>query len=109
MAIQKETLAVEIEESLDGMTMLDLQEALPDNQPRYILLSYEYKHKDGRLSYPLVFIYWSPTTVKPEMHMLYAGSKVHIVQQCDCGKVFDIRELEELTDSWLHQKLAFFN
>lgn len=38
----------------------DLEEALPETSPRYVILSYEYKQSDGRVSYPLMFIYYSP-------------------------------------------------
>jgi hypothetical protein len=40
--------------------------------------------------------------------MLYAGAKMHVVQICDVGKVYDIRDLSNLTDEWLKEKLAFF-
>lgn len=40
--------------------------------------------------------------------MLYAGAKMHIVETCQVGKVFDIRELDNLNDEWLREKLAFF-
>ena len=28
--------------------------------PSYVVLSYKYEQKDGRISYPLLFIYYSP-------------------------------------------------
>lgn len=33
---------------------------LPEHAPRFIILSYEYHHKDGRTSFPLIFINWKP-------------------------------------------------
>ena len=38
----------------------DLEAELPTHEPRYIALSYCYNHDDGRISYPLVFIFVSP-------------------------------------------------
>jgi hypothetical protein len=58
--IDKESLKVVKDELLEGLSMEELAEELPENQPRYILFSYEYNHEDGRVSYPLVFFYWSP-------------------------------------------------
>lgn len=33
---------------------------LPVQQPRYIVISYERVHDDGRLSYPLCLVFYSP-------------------------------------------------
>ncbi|KAI3644596.1 hypothetical protein MP228_010760 [Amoeboaphelidium protococcarum] len=108
LKVDKDDFKVKIEQLLDGCTMEDLAEELPDNQPRFVVYSFEYVHQDGRVSYPLIFFYWSPTTVKPEMHMLYASAKTHVVQKCEVGKVYDIRELSTFTETWLKEKLSFF-
>eukprot|EP00158_Paraphelidium_tribonemae_P000733 Partr_v1_DN23287_c0_g2_i2_m35155 putative glia maturation factor len=108
LSVNKDRFEVEQDALLEGCSMDDLQEELPDNAPRFVLLSYEYVHPDGRTSYPLIFFYWSPVTVKPEMHMLYAAAKAHVVQKCEVGKVYDVRELETFSDHWLKSKLAFF-
>jgi len=34
---------------------------LPESSPRYVVLSYNLVHKDGRTSSPLVLINWVPT------------------------------------------------
>lgn len=100
---------VEEELFLESTSLEEISEELPDNQPRFVLISYRYQSTDGRLSFPMVFIYWSPVCVKPELHMLYAGAKTHIVNVCDCvGKVYDVREEEQLNDEWMREKLAFF-
>lgn len=49
-------------------------EELPDNNPRYILLSYPTKTKDGRIQSPLVMLYWIPPTSNQANRMLYAGA-----------------------------------
>ena len=38
----------------------DLVAALPAHNPRYVAYSYVYTHDDGRISYPLIFIFFSP-------------------------------------------------
>jgi len=46
----KKLLVVE-DQLLDPCTLEELREELPDNTPRYIVLSWEYHHKaDGRIS-----------------------------------------------------------
>jgi len=36
---------------------------------------------------------------------MYAGSKLSLQKEMDITKVFELRELEELTEEWLMSKL----
>ncbi|RXN02436.1 glia maturation factor gamma-like protein [Labeo rohita] len=79
-------------------------------------------HGDGRVSYPLCFIFSSPVGCKPEQQMMYAGSKNRLVQSADLTKVggraqalvfvtcyiFEVRNPDDLTEEWLKEKLSFF-
>ncbi|XP_021095451.1 glia maturation factor gamma isoform X5 [Heterocephalus glaber] len=38
----------------------ELKLELPERQPRFVVYSYKYVHEDGRVSYPLCFIFSSP-------------------------------------------------
>ena len=38
----------------------ELKLELPERQPRFVVYSYKYVHDDGRVSYPLCFIFSSP-------------------------------------------------
>lgn len=38
-----------------------MAEELPEFSPRYIVFSYCHAHGDGRVSYPLMFIYYCPS------------------------------------------------
>ena len=40
--------------------MDDLRESLPGHQPRFVVYSYRMEHADGRVSYPMYFIYITP-------------------------------------------------
>nr|XP_019962514.1 PREDICTED: glia maturation factor beta [Paralichthys olivaceus] len=86
----------------------DLKDELPERQPRFIVYSYKYQHNDGRVSYPLCFIFSSPVGCKPEQQMMYAGSKIRLVHTVELTKVFEIRSTEDLTEEWLREKLGFF-
>ena len=47
---------------------------LPENAPRFVLLSYEHKFKDGRVNYPLVLIDWVPAGAETGSLTLHAGA-----------------------------------
>lgn len=54
---------IEEDEAFDNdISVEDLAEELPDTSPRYVVYSYKYTHKDGRVSYPLIFIYYCPSS-----------------------------------------------
>ena len=48
-----------------------------ENSPRYVVLSYELNHKDGRTSFPLVLINWSPVTSEIGMLTLHASALIN--------------------------------
>jgi len=106
MKVNKENLTIILDEILEDTNAEEVRESLPDHQPRFVLLSYPLQHKDGRSSFPLCFIFSSPRDCKPELQMMYAGSKLSLVNQMELQNVFEIRELEELTEEWLTSKLV---
>ncbi|OCT64982.1 hypothetical protein XELAEV_18041223mg [Xenopus laevis] len=101
MKIDKDRRLVVLEEEHEGISPDELKDELPERQPRFIVYSYKYQHDDGRVSYPLCFIFSSPLGCKPEQQMMYAGSKNKLV--------FEIRNTEDLTEEWLTEKLGFFH
>ncbi|CAH2329008.1 Glia maturation factor beta [Pelobates cultripes] len=120
MKIDKDRRLVVLEEEHEGISPDELKDELPERQPRYPLFngiasprsqiySYKYLHDDGRVSYPLCFIFSSPVGCKPEQQMMYAGSKNKLVQTAQLTKVFEIRNTEDLTEEWLTEKLGFFH
>ncbi|XP_035241374.1 glia maturation factor gamma [Anguilla rostrata] len=108
MKIDKEKQMVILEEEYDDISLDDLRNELPERQPRFIVYSYKYVHGDGRVSYPLCFIFCSPVGCKPEQQMMYAGSKNRLVQIAELTKVFETRNADDLSEEWLKEKLAFF-
>lgn len=109
MKIDKDKSLVVLDEELEGISPDELKDELPERQPRFIVYSYKYQHDDGRVSYPLCFIFSSPVGCKPEQQMMYAGSKNKLVQTAELTKVFEIRNTEDLTEEWLREKLGFFH
>ncbi|EMP27820.1 Glia maturation factor gamma [Chelonia mydas] len=126
MKIDKERQLVVLEEEFQDISPEELKSELPERQPRYPSAvgrgrgdpsqlaghgprtCYKYVHDDGRISYPLCFIFSSPVGCKPEQQMMYAGSKNRLVQAAELTKVFEIRTTEDLTEEWLRERLAFF-
>uniref|UniRef100_A0A2K6MXN6 Glia maturation factor n=2 Tax=Rhinopithecus TaxID=542827 RepID=A0A2K6MXN6_RHIBE len=89
MKIDKDKHRVVLDEELEGIS--------PDEL------------KDELVPYPLCFIFSSPVGRKPEQQMMYAGSKNKLVQRAELTKVFEIRNVEDLTEEWLSDKLGFFH
>jgi len=106
--INKNDLVVEIEHTLNNQSCEDIGEMLPESAPRYVVYSYKYVHSDGRLSFPLCFIFYSPQAVNPALNMLYSSTKNVLVNRLEIMKIFDITSTSELTEEWLLTKLAFF-
>ncbi|KAM6969239.1 glia maturation factor beta [Tautogolabrus adspersus] len=108
MKIDKERQLVVLDEEHEDISPDDLKDELPERQPRFIVYSYKYQHDDGRVSYPLCFIFSSPAGCKMELQMMYAGSRQVLVKAAQLSKVFEIRATEDLTEDWLRERLGFF-
>eukprot|EP00057_Strongylocentrotus_purpuratus_P008060 XP_011662534.1 PREDICTED: glia maturation factor beta isoform X1 [Strongylocentrotus purpuratus] len=98
-----------LDEQYEDMTPDELQEELPEHLPRYVLYSYCRHHDDGRISYPLCFIFIHPQGTKAELAMMYSGSCITLHRRTGITKYFELSDLEEFTEEWLKKKLGFFN
>ena len=82
MKVDKESQTIVMEELLENLqNMEELTDCLPDHQPRFIVYTCCLEHQDGRHSFPMVFIFFSPRDCKPELQMMYAGSKLELVNK----------------------------
>jgi len=90
--INKGKLVMEEVEQFENISIEELAEELPENSPRYVVLSYELKHKDGRVSFPLVLINWSPTTSETGMLTLHASALINFQTAADVSKVIEMRD-----------------
>jgi len=75
-----------------------LAEDLPDNSPRFVLLSYPLKLKDDRISVPYVLLYYLPVTCNAELRMLYASAKELMKNKAGVGRIIDMDSAEDLED-----------
>ncbi|GME93790.1 unnamed protein product [[Candida] boidinii] len=76
----------------------DLIEELPDNSPRFVVLTYPFKTSDGLLKSPLVLVYWRPSTSSMEKRMLYAGAVELMRDKAAVSKVIEIDDEDELEE-----------
>jgi len=108
MKINKEKLQVEIDQNLEEVSLEQIAENLPESAPRYIAYSYKYTHEDGRVSMPLVFIYYCPSDINPILNMMYSSTKTRLITSLEVMKSFDVQDSTQLTEGWLKEKLKFF-
>ncbi|KAI0699675.1 hypothetical protein BC835DRAFT_1412458 [Cytidiella melzeri] len=93
--INKQKLIMEEVEQFDNITIEDLAEGLPENAPRYVVLSYELNHDDGRKSFPLVLINWAPISSEMGLLTLHASALLDFQATADVSKVIEVRDGEE--------------
>lgn len=86
--------------------MEELQETIPSHEPRYIVYSYKMEHSDGRISFPMCFIFYTPRGIQMELQVLYASMKLVLQKEVELTRCYEVRELEELTEDWLKAKLV---
>lgn len=41
-----------------------------------------------------------------DLQVMYAGTKLALQKEADLTRVYEVRELDELTDEWLKEKLS---
>ncbi|KAG7092717.1 hypothetical protein E1B28_009047 [Marasmius oreades] len=105
--INKQKLVMEEVEQFDSISIDELAEELPENSPRYVVLSYELNHSDGRKSFPLVMINWAPTTSETGLLTLHASALLDFQDTADVSKVIEIRDgAEALTKETVDAKLT---
>jgi hypothetical protein len=105
--INKQKLLMEEVEQFDNISIEDLGEELPENSPRYVVLSYELKHSDGRTSFPLVLINWAPTSSEIGMLTLHASALFDFQAAADVSKIIEVRDgVEGLTKDIINTQLV---
>ncbi|KAI1330987.1 GMF family protein [Xylariaceae sp. FL0255] len=94
--IDKKTYEIRQDDATVYTSLNDIEDALPENSPRYILLSYPMTTSDGRMSVPYVMVYYLPKTCNAESRMMYAGAKELMRNTSETGRVIDIDTDEDI-------------
>ncbi|XP_071963679.1 glia maturation factor gamma-like isoform X3 [Antedon mediterranea] len=105
LKIEVDTQTIKKEKTFEDVLPENIHKELRTNEPRYIVYNYKFSRDDGRVTYPVIFIFISPADCKPELQMLYAGSKLSVVNACGISKTLELRSVEEFTEEWLKKKL----
>ena len=92
-SIDKANLAITPEEGIHS-SLQDLSDELPENSPRFVLLSMPVTLKDGRSSVPYVMVSFMPPTCSNEQRMIYAGAREMLRNEAGVGKVLDVEDEE---------------
>uniref|UniRef100_A0AC35TGL5 ADF-H domain-containing protein n=1 Tax=Rhabditophanes sp. KR3021 TaxID=114890 RepID=A0AC35TGL5_9BILA len=105
LKIDRTTHELGVEEELLDTSVDELTQALPAQQPRFLVVNYPMVADDGRAIFPICFVYFSPVGCNPEVQMLYAGSKNMIVNECQLPKNFELRDLDDLSHDYFKTRL----
>ncbi|XP_021915371.1 glia maturation factor beta [Zootermopsis nevadensis] len=106
MKVNREKQTICVDDLIEDISVDDLRETLPGHQPRFVVYSCRMEHADGRVSYPMCFIYVTPRDSQMELQIMYAGTKLALQKEADLTRVYEVRELDELTEQWLQEKLS---
>ncbi|KAJ1726132.1 hypothetical protein LPJ61_005396 [Coemansia biformis] len=106
--IDASSLEVVKDKEVTNVSFEELAEELPEDSPRYIVLSYRYTHADGHVSYPLVYIYYKPETAATRALMLYASTLQHFGREGGLATPYTLTHADMLTQSWLEDNLNKF-
>uniref|UniRef100_A0A1B6CIG1 ADF-H domain-containing protein n=1 Tax=Clastoptera arizonana TaxID=38151 RepID=A0A1B6CIG1_9HEMI len=106
MKVIRNKQVITVDDILEDTSLEELRDILPSHEPRYVVYSNKYIHSDGRISYPMSFIFITPRDSQIELQVMYAGTKLALQKEADLTRVYEVRELDELTDEWLDEKLS---
>ncbi|KAI8433483.1 hypothetical protein MSG28_015518 [Choristoneura fumiferana] len=106
LKVNREKQALEVDEELESVELEQLQEILPSHQPRFIVYSYKMEHDDGRTSFPMCFIFYTPRDAHMELQVMYAGTQRALAAAVGAPRLLEVREIDELTEDWLKEKLT---
>ncbi|KAK9507503.1 hypothetical protein O3M35_007345 [Rhynocoris fuscipes] len=105
LKVDRQAQKICIDHLMDDVSLDELQDVLPGHQPRYLIYTCKMVHTDGRISFPMCFIYVTPRDCQTDLQIMYAGTKLAIQKEVNLSLVYEVRELDELTDEWLITKL----
>ncbi|KPJ17393.1 Glia maturation factor beta [Papilio machaon] len=105
MWVNESVSDVQVDEELESVELEELQDILPSHQPRFIIYSYKMEHNDGRTSFPMCFIFYTPRDAHMELQVMYAGTQRALAAAVGAPRLLEVREIDELTSDWLNEKL----
>ncbi len=105
MKINLKQMEIVLVDELDDVTPEDIAEEFEDFEPRYCMYMYEYKRDDGRVTYPLCFIWYNPSGCDVHLNMIYGQTTEALVDLLKASKTFNVQDPDELTSEWLRTEV----
>ncbi|KAF8626619.1 hypothetical protein AX15_004785 [Amanita polypyramis BW_CC] len=100
---------MEVEDEYDDISIEDLAKELPENAPRFVLLSRPLTHPDGRKSNPIVLLNWVPRTSEIGIMTLHASALIGFQNAADVMRVIEFRDdPDSLTSEEIDESLRSF-
>ncbi|KAJ2797537.1 hypothetical protein H4R21_004283 [Coemansia helicoidea] len=106
--IDAKSFEVVKDDEVESVSFEELADELPEDAPRYVVLSYRHTHADGHVSYPLAFIYYKPETAATRSLMLYASTLQLFAREGGLATPYTLTHAEKLTPEWLEDNLNKF-
>lgn len=72
---------------------------------RYVIVNYKWTQHDGRISYPLLFLYVTPHGCSPHVLMTYTGMTHPLMKLVGPQRIIDLQDLDELTEEFIVDRL----
>jgi hypothetical protein len=96
---------LELDEEMPDESFDDIQEELPEGSPRFVFVSFRVEKGDGRVLFPLVFVFYCPIVSPPKLRVMYTRFKNAIAKEFDVNKIVDLRDKDDFSEEWLKSKL----
>lgn len=89
----------------DGMSLDDIADLLPKNEPRFIIMMPERVHPDGiRKSYPLLMIAYCPSGLAPQVNIVFTNSRTSLSKAFQLDLIWDTKKAILLGDEELKER-----
>jgi hypothetical protein len=105
MKINLKQMEIVLVDELDDVTPEDIAEEFEDFEPRYVMYMYEYERDDGRVTYPLCFIWYNPSGCDVHLNMIYGQTTEALVDLLKASKTFNVQDPDDLTSEWLRAEV----
>jgi cofilin len=61
-----------------GVSYDNLAHHIPHNEPRFIVIDFDYTNNDGIVLSKIIFVHWCPDTARVQHKMVYASTKENL-------------------------------
>lgn len=100
----KQLKVVLLEEIKEGITLDDLANKLPNNEPRLVITMQERVHRDGHKSYPIILIAYCPAGLAPQVNIVYTNSRITVAKEFKIQYVWEEKKRFHIGDEELVEK-----